>query len=544
MNKSLLLALLLACCFFTHAQDNFAPIDSIVKTYEGKTVPGFSVCITKNGKTVYNNHAGYANIEKNKQIKDNTVFYLASISKQFTAGCIVLLEQQGKLNLNDNLRKYIPEFPAYAENITLLHLLTHTGGLKDYRILSTLRGGTSDDYTDQEIKDMIIALEPDNKPGEKWNYSNTGYWCLVRIIEQVSGQSIADFAHDNIFRPLKMKHTKYVKKPKNKVRKKAEGYEEKNDKYTTCRVDAFAIGGGGVYSTLGDLQKWLTEMQTHRVLGDTFWKSMTEDDAYKSEDFTYAKGLFISGYGTKTMINHGGDVDGYHPLVAYFPQDSVSAIILTNDDNFKRYDILRASVNRQLGFKYKYPNVKSNVPPVTALKDFSPYSGKYTFGENGYVLIEENYGQLVLTYLSEGITAILKPGAETHNFVIDGTEVTVVFSDIHNNKAQKIKSTNDGDITDFSRIEKMPENPSYKDYEGSYYCQALKAGVSISTNEGMLYYMFANNKTDWALHDENESFATRYGTISFKRDANGKISGLILDHERAKNLEYTKQESE
>ena len=543
MNKFQLVVTLLASSFFAHAQDYFAPVDSIVKTYEGKDVPGFSVRILKDGKTVYNNHAGYANLEKHIKITDETVFNLGSTSKQFTAACVVLLQQQGKLNLNDNLRKYIPEFPAYAEKITLLHLLTHTSGLKDYPILATIKGEESDDYTNNQIKEMMILQEPDFAPGEKWSYCNTGYWCLAQIVEKVSGKSIGEFARKNIFKPLGMKSTAYVTKPKNNVDHKAIGYEMENGVYKATDPDQKAVGGGGIYSTLGDLQKWLTEMQTHRVFGDAFWKSMTQDDAYKNENLTYSKGLFISPYGSKTMIQHGGDVKGYHPFLAYFPDDKVGAVILTNDDNFKRNDILKASANKILGFPYRYPSKTSEAASVVKT-DFTVYTGKYTLGENQYVLIEENHGQLVLNYLAEAVNATLNPTAEKHRFTLEDTTISIVFSDIKDGKAQKIKSIEGEEITDFSRVEKMPENPAYKVYEGSYHCNALKKNISFFTKEGLLYISLSNGKTDWIVQTEEDNFGTRYGDINFKRDLAGNVTGFTYNHERAKNLEFIKQKSE
>lgn len=543
MNKSLLVATLFASSFFAHAQGYFAPLDSIVKTYDGKDVPGFSVRILKDGKTLYNNHVGYANLEKHTKITDESVFNLGSTSKQFTAACIVLLHQQGKLNLNDNLRKYIPEFPAYAEKITLLNLLTHTSGLKDYLILATIQGDENEEYTNAQIKELMVSLQPDFAPGEKWNYSNTGYWCLAQIVEKVSGKSIGEFARKNIFKPLGMKNTAYHLRPANDIKNKAIGYEKNNNVYTPTNPDERAIAGAGVYSTLGDLEKWLVEMQTHRVFGDAFWKSMTEDDAYKNENLTYTKGLFIYPYRTKTMINHAGDVSGYHPFLGYFPEDKVGAIILTNDDNFKRNNVLIASVDNLLGFKYRYPAKITETAPV-AKPDFTLYSGKYTLGENQYVLIEENHGRLGLTYLAEAISAGLTPTSEPHRFIIEGTPIAMEFSDIKDGKAQKIKSIEGEEITDFSRVEKMPENPAYKVYEGSYHCAGIKKDITFFTKEGLLYIKLANGKTDWIVQAEGENFGTKYGEINFKKDASGQVTGFIFDHERAKNLEFIKQKSE
>ncbi|MFP9118483.1 serine hydrolase domain-containing protein [Flavobacterium sp. RNTU_13] len=541
MNKSLLVVTLLASSFFAHAQDYFAPVDSIVKTYEGKEVPGFSVRILKDGKTVYNNHAGYANLEKHIKITDETVFNLGSTSKQFTAACVVLLQQQGKLNLNDNLRKYIPEFPAYAEKITLLHLLTHTSGLKDYPILATIKGEESDDYTNNQIKEMMVLQEPDFAPGEKWSYCNTGYWCLAQIVEKVSGKSIGEFARKNIFKPLGMKSTAYVTKPKNNVDHKAIGYEMENGAYKTTDPDQKAVGGGGIYSTLGDLQKWLTEMQTHRVFGDAFWKSMTQDDAYKNENLTYTKGLFISPYGSKTMIQHGGDVKGYHPFLAYFPDDKVGAVILTNDDSFKRYDILKAAVNRLLGFPYRYPTAKNGSVKQANL---SMYTGKYKLDEGQYIVIQEGNGVLSFMQLWDGTNVKLKPNGQDNTFALEEDQGVFVFENIQNGKAESIQLQQGAGKASFIRVETMPEKPEYKMYEGTYYSAALKQNVQIFTKEGLVYMKLANGDQDWGIEAEEATFATRYGDLSFRKDAQGNITGFTYNHERAKNIEFSKQKSE
>lgn len=542
MNKSLLAATLFASSFFAHAQDYFAPLDSIVKTYEGKDVPGFSVRILKDGKPLYNNHAGYANLEKHTKITDETVFSLASTSKQFTAACIVLLHQQGKLNLNDNLRKYIPEFPPYAEKITLLHLLTHTSGLKDFPILATIQGDESEEYTNAQIKELMVALQPDFAPGEKWSYCNTGYWCLAQIVEKVSGKSIGEFARKNIFKPLGMKHTAYYLRPANGIKNKAVGYEKNNNDYTPTNPDERAIAGAGVYSTLGDLEKWLVEMQTHRVFGDAFWKSMTEDDAYKNESLTYTKGLFIYPYRNKTMINHGGDVSGYHPFLGYFPEDKVGAIILTNDDNFKRNNVLIASVDNLLGFKYRYPVQKSEA--ISKPVNFTSYTGNYKLDEGQYILIQENRGVLTLMQLWDGTNVKLQPTKEDNIFALEEDQGLFVFENIQNGKAQNIALKQGEEQASFTRVEQMPENPEYKAYEGSYHCAGIKKDITFFTKEGLLYIKLANGKTDWGIESEKETFATRYGEINFKKDASGQVTGFIFDHERAKNLEFIKQKSE
>ncbi len=246
MIKFILLSVLLLTVLESRSQDYFKPIDSIVKLYEGKITPGFSVRVTKNGETVYTKHAGYADVKKKLKITDKTIFCLASASKQFTAACIVLLQKQGKLSLDDNMDKYLPEFPAYSGKVTINQLLNHTGGLKDYRALAMLRGEDSDNYSANAIRSMLTAQELNDTPGVNWSYSNSGYWCLGQIIERVSGQSVQAFAYKNIFRPLKMKDTRYVIRPHNKFKNKAVGYINDDDTFTPSEVDEHFVGGAGV----------------------------------------------------------------------------------------------------------------------------------------------------------------------------------------------------------------------------------------------------------------------------------------------------------
>ncbi|WP_116788108.1 serine hydrolase [Flavobacterium psychrotrophum] len=545
--------LLLAITFITaqlHAQDYLKPIDSIVKLYAGKEIPGFAVLVSKNGKTLYSRNAGYANLEKKEKITDKTVFALASTSKQFTAACIVLLEKQGKLSLDDNLRKYMPEFPEYAEKITINQLLNHTAGLKDHRALAMFRGEKSDEYNSSAIKDMLTAQELNYQPGEKWSYSNSGYWCLAQIVEKVSGQSVALFAEKNIFKPLGMKDTRYVTKPDNKVKNAAAGYQNDGTHYNPSDVDEYAVGGAGVYSTAKDLQKWLAEMESHRVFGPAFWNTMTAENPAQGKGFAYTKGLFNFKYAGRTMISHGGDVVGFHPITAYFPAEKIGVVILGNDDDFKRYEILGAAVDLLLGDTYDYPKVENSITEKQNDEDktitVSPsllesYAGNYELTPGFTIAIVVENGTLRLTQLWDLTSVLVKPSNETHHFEIAGANLA--FSNFEAGKATQLHIVTSEEDSVYNRMDKEPDFTLYDKYAGTFYCKALKATITFFTEKGILYYKLKNSEPFIASPPDSEgAFSTSHGSILFKVEASGNVTGFLLNHERVLNMEFLKQE--
>lgn len=549
MKKLVLLLAIMLTTMHLKAQDYFKPIDSIIKLYDGENKPGFTVLVSKNGKVLYSKQAGYANLENKEKITDKTVFAIASTSKQFTAACIVVLEQQGKLNFNDNLRKYIPEFPAYAERITINQLLNHTGGLKDYRSLAMLRGDNSDDYSGEEIKKMLIAQDLNDEPGANWNYSNSGYWCLGQIIEKVSGMSVGAFAEKNIFRPLKMKNTRYVLRSKNTVKNAAIGYKNDEKGYSPSEIDEFFVGGAGVYSTASDLQKWLFEMQTHHVFGDKFWKVMITENPAQGKGFVYTKGLFTLKYANRTMVNHGGDVIGFHCITAYFPDDKVAIVVLSNDDDFERYPVLGAAVDLVLGDKYDYPKVANTTDAGEKIQTeavtidpaiLESYVGNYELSP-GYVMkITTEEGKLRLTQLWNKVSLFMPPATEEHHFSVEG--LSLIFSGFNRDKATELRIVGDGENSLYKRLYKDPDITIYDKYTGSFYCKSLNSMITLFTEDGILYYRIADKEPYIASPPEaDDLFSTSHGKITFVKDEKGEFTAFTLSHPRAVKMEFVKQ---
>src|SRR5215813_553242 len=220
------------CSSGTCAQEKkSAAVDEVFSDLVKPGSPGCALAVARSGKIVYEKGYGLANIEENVSITPQSVFDIGSTSKQFTAASILLLEKQGKLSVNDDIRKYLPEIPDYGHKITILHLLNHTSGLRDYLTLFELAGIDTDSVTTDDDALGIIANQKalNFEPGSEWLYSNSGFFLLSVVVKRVSGKTLAQFAAENIFTPLDMKSTVYRYGHTQLVPNRALAYEVKEN---------------------------------------------------------------------------------------------------------------------------------------------------------------------------------------------------------------------------------------------------------------------------------------------------------------------------
>ncbi len=318
------------------AQDKTtAAVDEVFADYAKTGSPGCAVALYRNGRTIYTKGYGLANIEENVPIAPQTVFDIGSTSKQFTASSILLLEKQGKLSVNDDVRKYIPELPDYGQKITILHLLNHTSGLRDYLTLMDLAGTNIDSVTTDEDALQIITRQKalNFAPGSDWLYSNTGFFLLSVIVKRVSGKTLREFAAENIFAPLGMTHTQYRDEHTALISNRAMAYDpkEKKDGYT-LNVSYFEqTGDGAVHTSVEDLLKWDENFYSGQVGGKDFVAEIQEQGKLNSgKVLDYAKGLFISDYRGLHTVSHGGSWGGYRAELLRFPEQHFSVACLCN----------------------------------------------------------------------------------------------------------------------------------------------------------------------------------------------------------------------
>ena len=315
-----------------------AAVDEVFSDLTKPGSPGCALGVYRDGKIIYAKGYGLANIEENVAIAPQSVFDIGSTSKQFTAATILLLEKQGKLSVNDDVRKYIPELPSYGQKIAILQLLNHTSGLRDYLSLMELAGINTDSVTtDADALALITRQKALNfAPGSDFLYSNTGYFLLSVIVQRVSGKSLREFAAENIFAPLEMTHTQYRDNHAALIANRALAYEEQENKEGyALDVSYFEqTGDGAVHTSVEDLLKWDENFYSPRVGGKEFLGEIQERGKLNDgKILEYAKGLRLQEYRGLQTVSHGGAWGGYRAELLRFPEQHFSVACLCNVGN-------------------------------------------------------------------------------------------------------------------------------------------------------------------------------------------------------------------
>ncbi len=421
----------------TKAQINKAAemkIDSLFASYNSFT-PGVAVAIVKDGKLIYKKGYGMANLNDNVPITTQTVFDIASVSKQFTAFAIYLLENEGKISLEDEVKKYIPELPAYASTIKIKHLLAHTSGLRDYGALTSIAG-----YYITDITTTAQLLKMMNKqrglvftPGTTYKYCNAGYVLLAEIVQRTTGKTFAAYTNEKMFTPLGMTNTLFCDDYQLVIKNKAESYEKIKDKYYHRPSLSTTPGPSGLLTTVEDLAKWALNFEKlvvgNKKLIDRFNEVSYLDNGRKvfvrmdeGDSIFYAKGQFVTNYRGVKRIGHGGHTAGFRTFLGRFPDQRLSIIHLSNDEHNEdlggRYDIADYYIKESFLQK---KTMASTVPTTTrntttkAASNFSiqltEYAGTYFSDElDTRYYFEVINNQLVMKHIRLDDIALQRKG--------------------------------------------------------------------------------------------------------------------------------------
>ena len=312
-------------------------VDQMFALWDNITTPGAAVSIVKDGAILYKNGYGISNLEYDIPIMPATIFHIASVSKQFTAFSILLLEQDGKLQLDDDIRKYIPEVPDFGETITLRHLANHTSGMRDQWNLLAMAGWRLDDViTKEQILKLVSKQKELNfKPGEEYLYCNTGYTLLAEVVARVSGESFASFTEDRIFKPLNMNNTLFYDDHELIVKNRAYSYYPDSTGYKKSVLSYANVGATSLFTTVEDLSLWALNFEDP-VVGDAAMvkKMKTRAILNNGDTIDYALGQSVFRYKGLDQVGHGGSDAGYRTFITRFPEQRFSVIVFSNNANF------------------------------------------------------------------------------------------------------------------------------------------------------------------------------------------------------------------
>lgn len=346
-------------------------VDKLFSAWDKTDSPGCAVAVIKDGQIVYKNGYGMANLELGVPITPMSVFYIGSVSKQFVAMCIALLAEEGKLSLDDDIRKYVPEMPDYGTPISIRHLIHHTGGIRDYLELENIAGIPLGTYHEQDTLDLIVRQKVLNfKPGEENMYSNSGYFLLGVIVKRASGKSLREFADENILKPLGMKNSRFHDDYMELIKNRAAGYYERGKGEYSNFISTFdCVGSGGLFTSVEDLFIWDQNFTHHRVGGEEVMETMhTQGVLNNGKKLDYAFGLQISDYRGLRIVEHGGSLGGYRAELLRFPDHRFSVIILSNLGSFVPSELARQVADIYLVDEFKEDKPKPLERPTEKIE--------------------------------------------------------------------------------------------------------------------------------------------------------------------------------
>jgi CubicO group peptidase (beta-lactamase class C family) len=346
-------------------------VDRLFAQWNTPNSPGCALGVIRDGRFIYERGYGMANLDYDIPNSPHLVYYIGSDSKQFTAAAIGLLQLSGKLNVNDDVRKYIPELPDYSTTygvpVTIDQLIHHTSGIRDIYTLMSLAGIRMEDVMTDEAALKLIASQRELNftPGSEYLYSNSAYWLLGQIVKRVTGTSLRVFADEQIFRPLGMTHTHFHDDPGHVMKGRAMSYEpDPEGGFRIGYLQNFdKIGAGGLYSTVEDLRKWDENFYTHKVGGDALQTLIHRRAVLtKGDTITYAFGNEVSTYRGLRTDEHGGSMMGYKAHILRFPDQRFSVIETCNLGTIDPGPIARQIAEIYLGDKMTKPAVASAPP--------------------------------------------------------------------------------------------------------------------------------------------------------------------------------------
>jgi len=410
--------------------DRTAQVDTVFARFTS-TTPGCAVGVGLDGRPALQRAYGMADLEHDVPNAAGTIFEAGSVSKQFTAAAVLLLARDGKLSLEDAVRKYIPELPAYAEGsggappkalraeggpdygvpLTIRHMLTHTSGLRDWGEVAGIAGWPRGRrvHTHAHVLDIVSRQKALNfTPGTDWSYSNTGYNLAAIIVSRVSGQTFADFSRDRLFRPLGMTHTSWRDDYTRIVKGRAVAYDSTPDGYHEDMPFENVHGNGGLLTTVGDLLRWNENFVTPAVGDAAFLKEEQTPGRFNDgRAHDYALGLYVRPWRGVPEVSHSGSTAGYRAFLARYPDQHLSVAVLCNAGDANATQYAHAVAEAYLGGVLKPAaapagggrGAAQGTPAFQAdAADVASYPGRYTSDEAETVLtVAKDGADLVIT---------------------------------------------------------------------------------------------------------------------------------------------------
>ncbi|GMN10722.1 hypothetical protein MTsPCn9_23030 [Croceitalea sp. MTPC9] len=523
-------------------------IDSLFNEWTETNHPGGAVGIMQNGEVIYSKAFGLASLEYQVPNTTETIFNVGSVSKQFTAMGIVLLQEKGLLSIDDDIRKHLPEMPDFGHTITIRHMLHHTSGMRSLHAMLGLAGWRDDDSRTNEdlYRFMLNQKELNFIPGDEYLYCNTGYMLMVNIIENVTKEKFPQWMKANVFEALGMSNT-YVEDRYDRIvpNNATSYYGAKDDFFRAVEYWGY-VGSGNVHSTTNDLLTWLSNFSTpSSEWSSAFELLKTTDELNDGSENNYAFGVSLDEVKGYKRVQHGGAIGGFRAFASSYPEEQLSIAILTNFSSSNSGGIERNIANILLKDKSKAtPEMaKPEISKSVISFPLEQLTGKYEI-QSGVIanITIENDSLHVLQEWNNSEYNIYNTKDNTYQIPKEAN-IQFTFSELKDNETQLLSLNQNGRKTDAKRfVEKDLSSISLSDYLGRFYSPELESTLDINLKEDQLIgHHGRHGDFPMKLLSIDVLEIPSFALINVVRDAENVITGIRISNGRARNVLFEKQ---
>ena len=527
-----------------------AKVDELFAKWDKWDSPGAALAVVKDGEIIYKRGYGSAQLEYNIPITPSTIFHVASVSKQFTAFAINLLADEGKLSLDDDIRKHLPELNDFGEKITIRHLIHHTSGLRDQWELLAMAGWRLDDVITKEHIMKIIRnqRELNFEPGDEYLYCNSGYTLMAEIVERASGQTFREFTQERIFKPLGMSNTHFHDDHEMIVKNRAYSYApQENGGFRNSVLSYANVGATSLFTTVEDLAKWIANFEDGRVGGATLVERMKQRFTLNSgNEIPYARGLVIDEYrGLKTVGHSGGDA-GFRSHLVHFPEQRFGVVILSNLSNLGPGQLAYRVADIYLADQLEPQESESEEkrPPAVEVDTeiLDACVGRYELIIGLVLDITREDDKLFAQPIGQGKSKLI-PVSET-TFYSETTGAKIIFYRNDDGVADRISIHPGGQDIPGQRIEVWsPDAAQRAELAGEYYSEELGTSYMLVVRDDRLvatHRRHADIELTPVKQDQLAGNRWWFGRARIVRDDDGRVTGFRLTGGRVRNLRFEK----
>ena len=541
--------LFVACAFAAAASAQAPPqeespaqkIEKLFERWDRSSSPGCAVGVARNGLVVFSQGYGMASLEYGVRIRPDTIFESGSVAKQFTAAAIQLLAQDGKLSIDDPVRKYVPELPDFGTPILIRHLLNHTSGLRSQWPLLTLAGRPPGMavHTVNEILELVSRQKELNfKPGDEYLYNNTAFTLLGVIVQRVSGKPLAEFTRDRIFKPLGMTSTQWRDDFTKIVEGRATAYRQQPDgSFRTYMPFTNVVGNGGLLTTVGDLLIWNENLDLPRVggraLADQLQTRGRLNDGFEIE---YAQGLFVGQYRGVREVSNGGSTAGYQTFLGRLPAQRLSVAVLCNVTTGQPERLAHQIADIYLADALQpVPTVTAaDVPAEKLMKLEGVYRDRAT---DAVVRLAYDEKQKVL----RATVQVLVPTSGSEFVSADWSSTLKVEGQPGINARLVERPVNAKPRTWELERPYEPTPTQLAEFADDYVSDELSVTYTFYVDAGKLKLRFIPAQRQELQPAFADGFTVEGNTFRFTRDAAGKVDGLRVSTGRVRHLRFNRR---